>query len=556
MMSTTASMQERATSLVDEIIGLCQPTVQARDLSLWRSFLALWHDANIFDDQPLDLGGSGLLRKPGKAIGSTSSHISANDAEAKLSEFESELASRRWIKRARQSTKLDGLEIDTRSPPPQRTNTTLSEIEKDPSKLNRSLSMPSSIFGLPRRTSTSLSLQRILSPRRDTGPPPRQRFRSAASSLLPNRLSNVAVVDEEGGGRVPKVRNSRSRELIETFLELHRIQIAIIRDYEEREESQTRARLVEDGFHRAEVERIGDQLAAYTLSGEGASVGTQATASIGPTCSGPAQSEILPNPEETSSPAATDQVPLVTIPPFDLTLTALINNRLQNKIPSLEDHRCAICLSIAYRPVLLPGCQHLFCLRCLVKLQRSFFASLRSRDGAGGEDRQRMGPGPMRSVGSMAAWVLYEQEAEYRETIRAQQRLREEVAAEREERLREDDAEQLAREALASRTEEAREGTDAPTSTPSSGNNEPTATTPRSPPTAIKPRAASADCPLCRHPQAVALADGSHVSAEREAFMKLWFAREVKAKKKADLVEVEKEEALRLGLEQTSCVVM
>jgi len=38
-------------------------------------------------------------------------------------------------------------------------------------------------------------------------------------------------------------------------------------------------------------------------------------------------------------------------------------------IPIIEDYECVICTSIAYIPIRLP-CQHLFCVRCLVKLQK------------------------------------------------------------------------------------------------------------------------------------------------------------------------------------------
>ncbi|KAJ7275743.1 hypothetical protein C8J57DRAFT_1311579 [Mycena rebaudengoi] len=38
-------------------------------------------------------------------------------------------------------------------------------------------------------------------------------------------------------------------------------------------------------------------------------------------------------------------------------------------IPSLEDYACVICMSIAFKPVRL-GCGHLFCVRCLVKMQK------------------------------------------------------------------------------------------------------------------------------------------------------------------------------------------
>lgn len=39
-------------------------------------------------------------------------------------------------------------------------------------------------------------------------------------------------------------------------------------------------------------------------------------------------------------------------------------------LPSLDDYACLICTSIAFKPIRL-SCQHLFCVRCLVKMQRA-----------------------------------------------------------------------------------------------------------------------------------------------------------------------------------------
>lgn len=39
-------------------------------------------------------------------------------------------------------------------------------------------------------------------------------------------------------------------------------------------------------------------------------------------------------------------------------------------LPSLDDYACLICTSIAFKPIRL-GCGHLFCVRCLVKMQRA-----------------------------------------------------------------------------------------------------------------------------------------------------------------------------------------
>ncbi|EPX70713.1 ubiquitin-protein ligase E3 [Schizosaccharomyces octosporus yFS286] len=46
-----------------------------------------------------------------------------------------------------------------------------------------------------------------------------------------------------------------------------------------------------------------------------------------------------------------------------------LNSKLFSIIPQLQDFECAICSNIAYKPVRL-GCSHVFCLHCLIILQR------------------------------------------------------------------------------------------------------------------------------------------------------------------------------------------
>ncbi|KAG7881563.1 hypothetical protein KL937_001186 [Ogataea polymorpha] len=48
---------------------------------------------------------------------------------------------------------------------------------------------------------------------------------------------------------------------------------------------------------------------------------------------------------------------------------AIIGERLLNIVPQLDDYTCPICCSVAFKPIRL-DCGHLFCVRCLVKLQR------------------------------------------------------------------------------------------------------------------------------------------------------------------------------------------
>lgn len=58
---------------------------------------------------------------------------------------------------------------------------------------------------------------------------------------------------------------------------------------------------------------------------------------------------------------------------FDSSLPHVLLSSLTSTllpiIPSLEDYSCLICTSIAFKPIRL-DCGHLFCVRCLAKMQR------------------------------------------------------------------------------------------------------------------------------------------------------------------------------------------
>ncbi|CAH0037052.1 unnamed protein product [Clonostachys solani] len=49
---------------------------------------------------------------------------------------------------------------------------------------------------------------------------------------------------------------------------------------------------------------------------------------------------------------------------------AQMSQHLTNVVPQLNDYLCPICFMVAYRPVKLE-CSHIFCLRCIIKIQRS-----------------------------------------------------------------------------------------------------------------------------------------------------------------------------------------
>ena len=50
-------------------------------------------------------------------------------------------------------------------------------------------------------------------------------------------------------------------------------------------------------------------------------------------------------------------------------LLSLLTTTLLPILPSIDDYSCAICTGVAWRPIRL-DCSHLFCIRCLVKLQK------------------------------------------------------------------------------------------------------------------------------------------------------------------------------------------
>ncbi|KAF5019014.1 hypothetical protein F66182_8988 [Fusarium sp. NRRL 66182] len=48
---------------------------------------------------------------------------------------------------------------------------------------------------------------------------------------------------------------------------------------------------------------------------------------------------------------------------------AQMSQELVSKVPQLNDYLCPVCFSVAYMPVRL-NCQHVFCIRCIIKIQR------------------------------------------------------------------------------------------------------------------------------------------------------------------------------------------
>lgn len=50
-------------------------------------------------------------------------------------------------------------------------------------------------------------------------------------------------------------------------------------------------------------------------------------------------------------------------------ICAQMSTELVSVVPQVADYLCPVCFSIAYRPIRL-SCHHVFCIRCVVKLQR------------------------------------------------------------------------------------------------------------------------------------------------------------------------------------------
>jgi E3 ubiquitin-protein ligase BAH len=53
------------------------------------------------------------------------------------------------------------------------------------------------------------------------------------------------------------------------------------------------------------------------------------------------------------------------------SLCAQLTADVFSAVPRLEDYTCPVCMSLAWLPVRL-NCQHVFCVRCVVKMQREF----------------------------------------------------------------------------------------------------------------------------------------------------------------------------------------
>ncbi|PPQ82687.1 hypothetical protein CVT25_009417 [Psilocybe cyanescens] len=86
---------------------------------------------------------------------------------------------------------------------------------------------------------------------------------------------------------------------------------------------------------------------------------------------GLSSSLLSPSSASASTSLALQPQPQLPTSPFALAriLVQALGTTLLPVIPSLEDYSCLICTSIAFKPIRL-DCGHLFCVRCLVKMQK------------------------------------------------------------------------------------------------------------------------------------------------------------------------------------------
>ncbi|KAG6844396.1 hypothetical protein H0H87_007208 [Tephrocybe sp. NHM501043] len=133
-------------------------------------------------------------------------------------------------------------------------------------------------------------------------------------------------VTSRGLGDDRKLKSKQSREALETFLELNMF-ILNIKKFQFANAEATR-KILKKHTKRTSLPFLTDDLSS--------------------------QSVILPH----KSPS---RLPRVLVQAIGETLLPII--------PHLDDYACLICTSIAFKPIRL-ACRHLFCVRCLVKMQK------------------------------------------------------------------------------------------------------------------------------------------------------------------------------------------
>ncbi|KAF9072036.1 SPX domain-containing protein [Rhodocollybia butyracea] len=75
------------------------------------------------------------------------------------------------------------------------------------------------------------------------------------------------------------------------------------------------------------------------------------------------------SPASSSLVASSSSPRTLPLPSLPRILIQALGDTLLPIIPHLDDYSCVICTNIAFKPIRL-GCGHLFCVRCLVKMQK------------------------------------------------------------------------------------------------------------------------------------------------------------------------------------------
>lgn len=179
----------------------------------------------------------------------------------------------------------------------------------------------------------------------------------------------------EGALTLP-MRDSRSVNAVEDFLRLNlalldvkkfqRINVEAARKILKKHDKRTALTAssgLRDFVRQQELSRASAAAAAsfgMHIPGLSASMGAESTGTLVAPAHGthPSLAALLPS---STTGLLSESLPHI--------LLSLLTTTLLPILPSVDDYSCAICTGLAWRPIRL-DCTHLFCIRCLVKLQK------------------------------------------------------------------------------------------------------------------------------------------------------------------------------------------
>jgi hypothetical protein len=166
----------------------------------------------------------------------------------------------------------------------------------------------------------------------------------------------VNRVAQRGLGDQTKLKGDKSRQALETFLELNLL-ILNVKKVTKILVTPYLIDILDWQFQMANSEAARKILKKYV----------KRTALPIPNQDLLSNGEVETRPQESSLSLVTStNRDLVELPRL---LVQAITERLLPIIPSIEDYSCVICTEIAFKPIRLV-CGHLFCVRCLVKMQK------------------------------------------------------------------------------------------------------------------------------------------------------------------------------------------